>query len=38
MRLALGKYAVDKVRKVLRSREVELTEWESIAVGADFPA
>lgn len=37
MRLALGKYAVDKVRKVLRSREAELTEWESAAAGADFP-
>lgn len=38
MRVVLGRYAVEKTRKMLRTRESELAEWSGIAVDADFPA
>ena len=37
LRLPLGKYAVGKIRKLVRSRESDLAEWEATAVSADFP-
>lgn len=37
LRLVLGKYAVDKTRKMLASREAELKEWEAIGAATDFP-
>ncbi|MFN7021386.1 MAG: SDR family NAD(P)-dependent oxidoreductase [Phycisphaerales bacterium] len=36
LRLALGKYAVNKVRKRLRETGAELEAWESVSSGADF--
>jgi short-subunit dehydrogenase len=38
LRLPLGKYAVEKIRKLVRSRESDLTDWEVTAVSADYPA
>ena len=37
LRLVLGKYAVDKTRKMLAAREKELQEWEAVGVATDFP-
>ncbi|MBN8247127.1 MAG: SDR family NAD(P)-dependent oxidoreductase [Verrucomicrobia bacterium] len=37
MRLVLGKYAVDKTRKTLAARAVELAAWEAVGLGTDFP-
>lgn len=38
LRLVLGKYAVEKTRRALKVRADELTEWEAVALAADFPA
>ncbi|MFO1461100.1 MAG: SDR family NAD(P)-dependent oxidoreductase [Verrucomicrobiota bacterium] len=37
LRLVLGKYAIDKTRKMLAAREAELKEWEAIGTATDFP-
>jgi len=37
LRLVLGRYAVDKTRKTLAARAVELSEWESVGLATDFP-
>ena len=36
VRLVLGKYANDKVRKKLASAESELAAWEHLGLGTDF--
>lgn len=36
LRLALGKYAVNKVRRRLREGAAELEAWEAVSAGADF--
>lgn len=38
LHLPLGKYVTDKIKKKLQSSERELQEWESVALGCDFPA
>ena len=38
LRLVLGRYALDKSRKVLAAAEAELAEWAPVALGADFTA
>ena len=37
-RLVLGKYALDKSRRTLASRETEMKAWESVGLAADGPA
>jgi NAD(P)-dependent dehydrogenase (short-subunit alcohol dehydrogenase family) len=38
LRLPLGKYVTDKIKKKLQTSGRELQEWEDVAVGCDFPA
>ena len=38
LRLVLGKYALDKTRKMLVAREAELREWEPEGLETEFPA
>ncbi len=38
LRLPLGKYAVDKVRKSIESQSAEILEWSETGLTADFPA
>ncbi len=35
LRLVLGKYAIDKTRRTLASRESELRDWEAVGLAAD---
>ena len=37
LRLVLGKYAVDKTRRMLAQREAEFKVWEGAGAGADVP-
>ena len=37
LRLPLGKYAVEKVRKLVESRSAEILEWSKSGESADFP-
>ena len=37
LRLVLGKYAIDKTRRTLASRESELRDWEAVGLAADYP-
>ncbi len=38
LRLVLGKYANEKVRKKLASAEIEIAAWERLGLAADFPS
>lgn len=35
LRLVLGKYAIEKTRRILSGREAELREWEQVGLGTD---
>jgi NAD(P)-dependent dehydrogenase (short-subunit alcohol dehydrogenase family) len=37
LRLALGRYAVEKIRKWVQTRDAEALEWSATAASADFP-
>lgn len=37
LRLALGRYAVEKIRKMVQTRDAEALEWSATAASADFP-
>ena len=38
LRLVLGKYAIDKVRRSAMQRESELKVWENVGLSADGPS
>ena len=37
LRMALGRYAVEKIRKWVQTRDAEALEWSATAASADFP-